>query len=1000
MAKNLIADLRASLTWDLDDFEKGTRQIDDGFGKMIDRARDMATEFASVGKRMTQAITVPVAAMGAAFTARAVMFANDAKEIKVAAGIAGDGVEAFQRRAHAAQMEVGMSMEKLADISKDTMDKIGDYFATGGGELKEFFEDVAPRVGVTAEMFRGLSGPDALQLFYNTLDRANVSQQEMTFFLEAIADEGSALIPLLAENGKKFEELGKKANVFSQEDIERYVRLKNALTNLGIAFDRLMQAIAATGIIDWMAAAIEKVAGFVEGFAKANPVLFKMGVIALGVAAALGPLLSVLTTLAIAILPVFLAGLSPVFLALSALINPLGTLLVVGSKFVGVFGAQILPLLGRLALGFLGIAGPVGAAVGVLLLFADRVIDGLKNVWQVAKDTLGPSFTALFDALGDATTRVTAAFGEFSQSPIGKFLSTIIGLVGDLVEVLVTLAGSAVVGAINILLTLITALVEYISGAVEVTAKLLSGDWAGAWDAAGETVSRTIGALFPLFQNLWSWIEGTLVKLGLMEKRVASATSRGKSGQSVTLSGKTITDEQLLALGEVPEPRAPWRRSPDVSVPKVKRGGGGRTGPTAQELADRRAALELEHEIAVARERGDSDALRALERKRDLQRAIEQYERAGLATTAAKTAAEKDMLELDEARAEARAREYADAQRSFDMQLARIREDYGQLQTLEDEEFLKRRIAELEDLTASRAEAEEEARKNLLALEEARTEAVERRLSAQRAAHAIELAELRGDFGLADTMRESERIAARTRELRTADGGNMNEADAYAQALEEASERSRAAMQGNFRDAFRGGLRAAMDGNFWDWFKQRLNDSAFDALARVFDRLADGLADMLSSKSGGGGIFGAIGQALGLIGPIAGAAGGAGGHGGGHSVSGMSNAMRAPGLPKLDSGGDFRVRGFAGIDQNMLSLNGSPVAMVSQGENIAVSRGERAASGQSGVLTVRLKKDGGMEAYMSGIAGRVVADASPSIAAAGAASGFAKMQEFEDGRLD
>ncbi|WP_370180221.1 hypothetical protein [Alteriqipengyuania sp.] len=979
---NRIADLHAALTWDLDDFERGTRQIDNGFGRLIDRARQVADDFASVGKQMTKALTLPIAGMGAAFTARAVMFSNDAKEIKVAAGIASDSLESFQRRAHAANVEVGMSMEKFADISKDTLDKVGDYFATGGGELKEFFEDVAPRVGVTAEMFRGLSGPDALQLYYNTLDRANVSQQEMTFFLEAIADEGSALIPLLAEDGRLFEELGKQANVFDEEDIERWIRLHVALRDLGKAFDKFWQAIAATGIIDWLASAIEKLTGFVEGFARANPMLFKFGVIALGIAAALGPVLMVLTTLAVAILPLFLVGLGPVFLALSALINPLGTLLVVGGKFAGVFASQLLPLLGRLALGFVGLTGPIGAVVGLILLFADRIIDGLKNVWQIAQETLGPSLARLFDAVSDSVARARAAFNEFSQSPIGQFLGFIIGLLGDLVEALVTIAGSAVIGAFNILITLITAVVDATSGMVEIVANLLSGDWAGAWEAAGNTVARVVADLFPIFQNLWSWIEGTLVRLGLMEARAAQANAavRGEENGphvSKTLSGKTIYTNELLELGDY-QSTEPWRRTPDISVPKVSRGSGrGATGPSAKELEERRALLELDHQIAVARERGDEDRLRSLERERELKRMVEQYERAGLSTVLAKAAAERDMLDLDQARAETRAREFADSQRSFDIQLARIREDYAHLQALEDEEFLQNRIAELKDRTATLAEAENQAAQDLKALEEARADAVERRLAAQQAAHQIELAELRGDRALADSMRENERVLARAKEL--ADSERMNATDALEQAQREAADRSRAYLQGSYRDAFRGGLYAAMNGNFWDWFRDRMRESSFNALAKVLDKLADSLANMVFDSKGGG-LLGALGQVLGLVAPAV-SSGGGSARAGIHSHSpGTTNS-----LPGFASGGSFRVRGFAGIDQNILSLNGTPVARVSQSEILDVRKGEPAGGGSTQVgVDVRLL--GFTDMFDMEVDQRIDRKA-PGIAAQGAADG-------------
>ena len=66
----------------------------------------------------------------------------------------------FQKFAQAART-VGVEQDKVADILKDVNDRVGDFLATGGGPMKDFFENVAPLVGVTADQFRNLSGPQA-----------------------------------------------------------------------------------------------------------------------------------------------------------------------------------------------------------------------------------------------------------------------------------------------------------------------------------------------------------------------------------------------------------------------------------------------------------------------------------------------------------------------------------------------------------------------------------------------------------------------------------------------------------------------------------------------------------------------------------------------------------------------------------------------------------------------------------------------------------------------
>lgn len=126
------------------------------------------------------------------------------------ARVSGTSGAEFQRYAFAART-VGIEQDKLADILKDVQDKVGDFLQTGAGPLADFFEKIAPRVGVTAEQFRKLGGADALQLYVSSLEKANLSQSELTFYLEAIASDSALLLPLLRDNGRAMGELGDKA---------------------------------------------------------------------------------------------------------------------------------------------------------------------------------------------------------------------------------------------------------------------------------------------------------------------------------------------------------------------------------------------------------------------------------------------------------------------------------------------------------------------------------------------------------------------------------------------------------------------------------------------------------------------------------------------------------------------------------------------------------------------------------------------------------------------
>ncbi|HGM7173971.1 TPA: phage tail tape measure protein [Pseudomonas aeruginosa] len=156
------------------------------------------------------AISAATAAGITALAALTVSTVRNANEIANLASVANASTTEFQKYAAGAKL-VGIEQEKLADIFKDVNDKVGDFLNTGGGALADFFENVAPKVGVTADQFRNLSGPQALGLYVSSLEKAKVSQSDMTFYLEAIASDATALLPLLRNNAEGFKTFGDAA---------------------------------------------------------------------------------------------------------------------------------------------------------------------------------------------------------------------------------------------------------------------------------------------------------------------------------------------------------------------------------------------------------------------------------------------------------------------------------------------------------------------------------------------------------------------------------------------------------------------------------------------------------------------------------------------------------------------------------------------------------------------------------------------------------------------
>lgn len=186
---------------------------------------------------------------------------NTSVEIDRFSRLSNSGTEEFQKLAFAAD-EYKISNEQLSDILKDVNDKIGDFLQTGGGPLADFFENIAPKVGVTAEQFAKLSGPKALQLYVSSLEKANLTQAEMTFYMEAIASDATLLLPLLSEQGKRYRELADQAErygvIISDDVIKNSILLERQMKILDAQFTGFKTKLGSevlptvTTLTEWM----------------------------------------------------------------------------------------------------------------------------------------------------------------------------------------------------------------------------------------------------------------------------------------------------------------------------------------------------------------------------------------------------------------------------------------------------------------------------------------------------------------------------------------------------------------------------------------------------------------------------------------------------------------------------------------------------------------------------------------------------------------------------
>ncbi|MCJ8293763.1 MAG: hypothetical protein MJK15_05085 [Colwellia sp.] len=214
--------------------------------KKLNRLDSSVTKVDKDFKRMAATMVTGALAAAAAVGILVNSTVTFARELEVAARRTGETVEGMQAWAFASQT-VGISLEKLGDIGKDTNEKIGEFLATGGGGFVDFI-DVMKITNAEgrelAKTFSTMAGTDVLQEMVKQMEAAGVSSNQMSFALEGLASDATDLIPLLSGNAAElkklktnFEEVG---SVLSQGDIDK-------IKEVGIAFNQLGHSFSAGG---------------------------------------------------------------------------------------------------------------------------------------------------------------------------------------------------------------------------------------------------------------------------------------------------------------------------------------------------------------------------------------------------------------------------------------------------------------------------------------------------------------------------------------------------------------------------------------------------------------------------------------------------------------------------------------------------------------------------------------------------------------------------------
>lgn len=215
------------------DFQIDTSGIQKTFDNL---SNNISTQMQGLAKRIAAGLGSAIAVDGLIDLTRNAI--TTSTEVRRMVDLVGESVEDFQYFAAGAKT-AGLSLEQFGQMGKDALDRLGEA-RRGEGEMMDFFEKVAPKIGVTIDQFKDLSGPEVIQAYYNGLEKANLSHAEIITYMEQIVNDGSLLIPLLKDGGAGFKKWGEEAKnagaIMSKDMVDNLGKAKENLYTLELQF--------------------------------------------------------------------------------------------------------------------------------------------------------------------------------------------------------------------------------------------------------------------------------------------------------------------------------------------------------------------------------------------------------------------------------------------------------------------------------------------------------------------------------------------------------------------------------------------------------------------------------------------------------------------------------------------------------------------------------------------------------------------------------------------
>lgn len=200
------------------------------------------------------------------------------------------------------------------------------------------------------------------------------------------------------------------------------------------------------------------------------------------------------------------AALGPLLVGLGAIVGVVGQLAPVWGAFLVLFKDAALAA----GIADMGIAvkafttfltpwiGVLIAAVAAMWQFRGAFYEAFDRLVSHFQGTVVPAFERLKAALAD----LFAGLDVLMSGPLGKLVRFVAWAVAELSALFLEGLGHVIVAVIGTMVDLVTTAIKAVTHLVDIVSKLLTGDFAGAWEATKDLVIDVITGILQAFENI------------------------------------------------------------------------------------------------------------------------------------------------------------------------------------------------------------------------------------------------------------------------------------------------------------------------------------------------------------------------------------------------------------------------------------------------------------------------------------------------------------------